>query len=108
MLPADAAMCLCLSPATRRLVDVGPAADDATAAARFRAFWGERSELRRFQVGQQGCIHGCAGPACTGSNTYVHQVICFMCSISRQRLKMHMTLQPQDRGSHSPWKGRGS
>ncbi len=32
----------------QRLVDVGPAADDATAAARFRRFWGERSELRRW------------------------------------------------------------
>lgn len=32
----------------QRLVDVGPAADDAAAAARFRRFWGERSELRRW------------------------------------------------------------
>ncbi|KAF5838727.1 Nrap protein [Dunaliella salina] len=35
-----------------RLVDVGPAADDAKAAAKFRAFWGEASELRRFQDGK--------------------------------------------------------
>ncbi|KAL6748586.1 Nrap protein-domain-containing protein [Haematococcus lacustris] len=35
-----------------RLVDIGPAADDAPAAARFRAFWGEASELRRFQDGK--------------------------------------------------------
>lgn len=36
----------------QRLVDIGPAADDRKAAARFRAFWGDRSELRRFQDGQ--------------------------------------------------------
>lgn len=35
-----------------RLVDVGPPADDAAAAARFRALWGERSELRRFADGK--------------------------------------------------------
>jgi U3 small nucleolar RNA-associated protein 22 len=36
----------------QRLVDVGPPADDAAAAARFRALWGDRSELRRFQDGK--------------------------------------------------------
>ncbi|GFR51741.1 hypothetical protein Agub_g14187 [Astrephomene gubernaculifera] len=35
-----------------RLVDVGPAADDAPAAARFRRFWGDKSELRRWQDGK--------------------------------------------------------
>jgi U3 small nucleolar RNA-associated protein 22 len=34
-----------------RLVDVGPAADDTKAALRFRAFWGAKSELRRFVDG---------------------------------------------------------
>ena len=39
-----------LDPATAlRAVDMGPAADSPQAAA-FRAFWGERAELRRFQV----------------------------------------------------------
>jgi U3 small nucleolar RNA-associated protein 22 len=35
-----------------RAVDVGPPANDTAAAARFRALWGERSELRRFQDGR--------------------------------------------------------
>ncbi|EFJ46213.1 hypothetical protein VOLCADRAFT_105649 [Volvox carteri f. nagariensis] len=35
-----------------RLVDVGPAADDGPAAARFRKFWGEKAELRRWQDGK--------------------------------------------------------
>eukprot|EP00198_Chlamydomonas_reinhardtii_P001268 XP_001690603.1 predicted protein [Chlamydomonas reinhardtii] len=35
-----------------RLVDVGPSADDGPAAARFRRFWGERSELRRWADGK--------------------------------------------------------
>ncbi|GIL78350.1 hypothetical protein Vretimale_7699 [Volvox reticuliferus] len=35
-----------------RLVDIGPAADDGPAAARFRRFWGERAELRRWQDGK--------------------------------------------------------
>jgi U3 small nucleolar RNA-associated protein 22 len=35
-----------------RVVDVGPAADDTQGAAGFRAFWGAKSELRRFQDGK--------------------------------------------------------
>ncbi|KAG2440710.1 hypothetical protein HXX76_003567 [Chlamydomonas incerta] len=35
-----------------RLVDVGPSADDGPAATRFRRFWGERSELRRWADGK--------------------------------------------------------
>lgn len=34
-----------------RAVDKGPAADDAVLAKEFRAFWGEKSELRRFKDG---------------------------------------------------------
>lgn len=35
-----------------RGVDIGPAADSGLAAAQFRSFWGDRSELRRFQDGR--------------------------------------------------------
>lgn len=35
-----------------RGVDIGPAADSGPAAAQFRTFWGEKSELRRFQDGR--------------------------------------------------------
>ncbi|KAG2496823.1 hypothetical protein HYH03_005229 [Edaphochlamys debaryana] len=35
-----------------RLVDIGPAADDAAAASRFRNFWGDRAELRRWADGK--------------------------------------------------------
>jgi U3 small nucleolar RNA-associated protein 22 len=35
-----------------RGVDIGPAADSGAPAAQFRAFWGEKSELRRFQDGK--------------------------------------------------------
>jgi U3 small nucleolar RNA-associated protein 22 len=38
--------------AALRAVDTGPSADQAAAAAAFRAFWGERAELRRFADGQ--------------------------------------------------------
>lgn len=34
-----------------RLLDIGPAADDKQAALVFRAFWGARSEMRRFKDG---------------------------------------------------------
>jgi hypothetical protein len=34
-----------------RLLDLGPAADDKQAALAFRAFWGARSEMRRFKDG---------------------------------------------------------
>ena len=37
-----------------RTVDKGPLADDKEKAARFRAFWGEKAELRRFN---DGSIH---------------------------------------------------
>jgi hypothetical protein len=41
-----------LDPAhAARIVDRGPAADDAAAAAAFRAFWGDKAELRRFKDG---------------------------------------------------------
>ena len=35
-----------------RAVDVGPPADDTRAAKEFRLFWGDKSELRRFQDGK--------------------------------------------------------
>lgn len=38
--------------AALRLVDVGPPADDAKAADKFRALWGDKSELHRFQDGK--------------------------------------------------------
>ena len=37
--------------ASRRIVDYGPPSSDATAAAAFRAFWGDKAELRRFKDG---------------------------------------------------------
>jgi U3 small nucleolar RNA-associated protein 22 len=36
--------------AAMRPVDMGPAAEDTAAAADFRAFWGNKAELRRFPV----------------------------------------------------------
>ncbi|BBN14117.1 U3 small nucleolar RNA-associated protein 22 [Marchantia polymorpha subsp. ruderalis] len=35
-----------------RMADVGPGADDKVEAKKFRSFWGERSELRRFKDGK--------------------------------------------------------
>lgn len=45
-----------------RPTDIGPAADDTRAAAAFRAFWGDRSELRRFQDGKisEAVVWDCA------------------------------------------------
>ena len=37
--------------AALRTLDMGPSADKADAARAFRAFWGEKAELRRFQDG---------------------------------------------------------
>ena len=44
--------CRLHSISSMRSVDVGPPADDTKAAADFRAFWGAKSELRRFQDGK--------------------------------------------------------
>ncbi|GAA99664.1 hypothetical protein E5Q_06367 [Mixia osmundae IAM 14324] len=50
--PSQLTVGLSLNPAqAQRLIDSGPSAEDATAASKFRSFWGERSELRRFQDG---------------------------------------------------------
>ena len=48
-----------------RMLDRGPPAESADAAA-FRAFWGDRAELRRFQVLAPLCWPRCA-VLCTGS-----------------------------------------
>ena len=45
-----------------RLVDVGPAADKKAEAAKFRKFWGDRAELRRFKVSLGGCAQGLHRP----------------------------------------------
>ena len=39
--------------AALQLRDIGPAADNLKAAAQFRQFWGDKAELRRFQVSTQ-------------------------------------------------------
>ena len=50
--------------ALRTALDIGPRADDAAAAAAFRAFWGDAAELRRFE---DGAIHeACVWPAAPG------------------------------------------
>ena len=51
-----------------RIVDKGPPADHAAEAAAFRAFWGEKAELRRFQDGSileaaGAWLYGCAAVA---------------------------------------------
>ena len=40
--------------AALQLRDIGPAADSIKAAAKFRQFWGDKAELRRFQVTLSG------------------------------------------------------
>lgn len=46
-------LCCRLHPVkSTRSVDIGPPADAADAAKEFRSFWGEKSELRRFQDGK--------------------------------------------------------
>ncbi len=47
--------------AAARLVDMGPPAEDAAAAAEFRAFWGDKAELRRFPVSR--ALSVCPRPA---------------------------------------------
>eukprot|EP00887_Chlorella_sp_A99_P002636 scaffold6.g2636.t1 len=45
-------LCVRADPASAaRAVDLGPPADQAAAAGRFRALWGDKAELRRFQDG---------------------------------------------------------
>jgi U3 small nucleolar RNA-associated protein 22 len=50
--PANLTVGLLVDPEqSRRLVDHGPPASDTAAATTFRAFWGEKAELRRFKDG---------------------------------------------------------
>ena len=48
-----------------RLVDIGPSSADDVAAKKFRAFWGEKSELRRFKDGRicESVVWDHVGPA---------------------------------------------
>lgn len=47
--------------AALRTLDMGPSADRAKEAAAFRAFWGDKAELRRFQVRRTAAAaHACA------------------------------------------------
>lgn len=50
--------------AAMQLRDIGPPADDVQAAAKFRQFWGDKAELRRFQDGNiaEAVVWEC-GPA---------------------------------------------
>ncbi len=50
--PGTALLAVQVDPvAAMRLVDIGPGADSGKAADAFRAFWGPKAELRRFQDG---------------------------------------------------------
>jgi U3 small nucleolar RNA-associated protein 22 len=56
----------CLDPEQApRLVDLGPSAEDKPAAASFRAFWGDKAELRRFADGAicEAVVWGDVAPA---------------------------------------------
>ena len=58
--PSTQTVLLCIkadAAAALRLVDIGPPADDAAAAKAFRDFWGDKAELRRFQVGWRPQLH---------------------------------------------------
>lgn len=37
---------------SRSVIDMGPAADDTEEADKFKAFWGNKAELRRFKDGR--------------------------------------------------------
>ena len=56
--------------AALRTLDMGPAADRAKEAAAFRKFWGDKAELRRFQVCPPAApcctrpLHQAAAPRC--------------------------------------------
>ena len=55
----------------QRTVDMGPAADDADAVRAFRAFWGEKSELRRFPVSSRWLRKPAELFACDQSSQHV-------------------------------------
>jgi hypothetical protein len=106
-----------------RLVDVGPAADDAAAAAKFRAFWGPVSELRRFQVGQTPTMGRKRAPVASlltiagaGSqhlyhladlHTSVFALSCRMVASVRQLCGGQGQGQGIPSWTGEPWEGRG-
>ncbi|KAL3158789.1 hypothetical protein ABBQ32_011516 [Trebouxia sp. C0010 RCD-2024] len=62
------------SAAALQLRDMGPPADDVQAAAKFRQFWGEKAELRRFQDGNIAeAVVWEVGPA--ERHTVVHKIV---------------------------------
>ncbi|GAA5959104.1 hypothetical protein JCM10213_008290 [Rhodosporidiobolus nylandii] len=69
-----------LDPAqSLRLVDQGPSAEDEEACADFRAFWGRKSELRRFKDGAivESVVWEQPGPGGLGPqrNKIVHHIV---------------------------------
>ena len=62
--------------ASLRVVDAGPSAESAQAAA-FREFWGERSELRRFQA-RLGSISSVM-VVCTGQKRLAERPVWYAC-----------------------------
>eukprot|EP01083_Nonionella_stella_P148184 468683_1 len=73
----------------RRLLDVGPTADDAAASKRFRGFWGKRSELRRFKDGS------IVEAVFWGSDAAKHQHHHIIALLSKYGLQRHLHIPPE-------------
>ena len=70
------AISIVLNPHTAyRIIDQGPSAEQKADAASFRAFWGEKAELRRFADGR---ILECVVWDAAGKSTVVEQIIRFV------------------------------
>lgn len=68
------------SDKVKRTVDHGPAAENKSEAAAFRAFWGDKSELRRFKDGSilESLIW--STPAESGGQSVLEQIIGYLLS----------------------------
>ncbi|KAL2621529.1 hypothetical protein R1flu_001734 [Riccia fluitans] len=71
-----------------RLADIGPGADDKEEARKFRAFWGEKSELRRFKDGKitETAVWECDP---TQRHLIVEQIVHHVC-------RRHLAVQSSD------------
>ncbi|KAG6557753.1 hypothetical protein Mapa_000520 [Marchantia paleacea] len=71
-----------------RMADVGPGADDKDEAKKFRSFWGERSELRRFKDGKicETAVWECEP---TERHLIIERIVHHVCG-------RHLALSPSD------------
>ena len=84
-----------------RIVETGPSGDDVDGIAKFRALWGEKSEMRRFKDGtiSESVVFDC-------DNTIQDRAL-IVCRMAGHLLARHCGILPDEPVAASYWAGLG-